>query len=43
MNYIVQQDGDKYFASNDSFVDLAESDVAFGDTPVEALTKYLAL
>lgn len=40
--YIIRQDGDQWFASHSDFVNLQESKVAFGDTPLMALSNFLA-
>jgi hypothetical protein len=40
--YVIESDGDSWFAHYSDFTNLAESDeVAFGATPQEALQKFI--
>ena len=40
--YVIESDGDSWFAHYDDFTNVAESDeVAFGNTPKEALQKFI--
>lgn len=40
-NFIIQQDGDKWFATTDNFKNLQESDVVFNDDPESALHSLI--
>lgn len=39
--YIVEQDGDKWFAHYDDFINLQESEARFGKTPWDALRNFI--
>lgn len=41
--YTVQKDGDRWFAAQDDFKNLQESDVTWGDTPTDALNGFLGV
>lgn len=42
-NYIINQDGNAWFATTDDFINLQESDIAFGSSPRQALDNYLRM
>jgi hypothetical protein len=40
--YVIESDGDSWFAHYSNFINLVESDqVAFGNTPQEALQNFI--
>lgn len=41
LHYIVKQDGDKWCAHYSNFTNMQESEIAFGDTPWEAIKNFV--